>query len=201
MDDGNLVLFVCVATAKSPRGRRETAAHMLMWCSLSLTCTFTSTLNTQLTGNQANCRVEWCVVIFRHDYPAELVRKRIVIRLGERTRQKTRVQSGPGDNGAGWSGDCVFIQMSVFVCLTIALICCPVKVKRCRLITPKNNRATVLMVHDSRHLSSYVFWILYGLHWKRIQDGGNGGRKIQTQITICIIYHKKILTKQWEIKL
>lgn len=52
----------------------------------------------QLTGNQANCRAEWCVVIFdRRDYPAELVRKRSVIRLGECTHQKTSVQSERGE--------------------------------------------------------------------------------------------------------
>lgn len=81
-------------------------------------------VNTQLTGNQANCGVEWCVVIFdRHDYPAELVRKGIIIKLGERIHQKTSVQSGLSDNGAGrgGGGDCVLSERP---CLSKRLYLC-----------------------------------------------------------------------------
>lgn len=112
-------------------------------------------VNTQLTGNQANCGVEWCVVIFdRRDYPAELVRKGIIIKLGERIHQKTSVQSGLGDNGAGRGGDCILSERS---CLSKRLYLCvwqlPSSVVHLgsndkRLITPKNNRATVLMVDE-----------------------------------------------------
>lgn len=129
----------------------------------SLPCARTRTcrLHTQRTGNQANFKVEWCVVIFdRHDYPAELVRKRSVIKLGEHTHQKAVVQSGLGAylSQTGWlacrlcfNPVSMFNQTSVFVCFTIVLI---------RLVKPnqqrnesmnraqKNNRTTVLMVDE-----------------------------------------------------
>lgn len=85
-------------------------------------CTHVHNVNTELTGNQANCRVEWCVVIFdRRDYPAELVRKGIIIKLGERIHQKTSIQSGLSDNGAGRGGDCILSERP---CLSKRLYLC-----------------------------------------------------------------------------
>lgn len=149
----NVVLLARVAQAKSFCTVRTTAPRLLMWrhggtsrffffLLLSLPCTCTSTCipNTQLTCNQANCRVEWCVVIFdRHDYPAEPVRKRSLINLGEHTHQKASVQSELSAilSQTGWLAcrlcfkpASMFNQTSVFVCLTVALICSPDKPQR-----------------------------------------------------------------------
>lgn len=143
--------FLCNENNSTSSADTASQRRIQVWFFLLLacTCTRTCTPHTQLTGNQANCRVEWCVVIFdRHDYPAELVRKRSVIKLGEHTHRKASVQSGLG--AIGWRAGCVLSQLP---CLTEQQL--PSSVVQFSLNNnlmesikqaQKNNRAPVLMV-------------------------------------------------------